>query len=67
MFECSKSEGDANAVAIATQQVTDMLEGVTHRMYVRAATIANFASAVPVIAGVGMAHSVSDTRMCGTS
>ena len=54
-------------MAIATHQVTDMLEGVTHRWYVRAATIAQIASVVPVIDRVGMAHSVTDTSMCGTS
>ena len=54
-------------MAIATHQVTDMLEGVTHRWYVRAATIAKIASAVLVIDRVGMAHSVTDTSMCGAS
>ena len=59
--------GDANVVAIATHQVTDMLEGVIQRWYVRAAGIAKIGSAVPVIDRVGMAHSVTDTSMCGTS
>ena len=59
--------GDANVVAIATHEVTDMLEGVTRRWYVRAAGIAKIASVVPVIDRVGMAHSVTATSMCGTS